>query len=104
MRVNLRGFVADSACGGPCGTAHATPAGPGISGRVISRTTVDGTGHTRREITLPPGQVTGRHHHHGPLFHVLLHGSPFSEEAPDPGCSFERAPCRGPARRAAPRS
>ncbi|WP_215452543.1 cupin domain-containing protein [Streptomyces sp. ATCC 21386] len=123
------------------GTAHATPAGPGVSGRVLSRTTVNGTDYVLREVTIPPGQATGWHYHDGPLYgvvkqgtlshydstcetdgvyrtgdriqepagpdyvhigrnlgdtalvlvvlYVLPHGSPFSEDAPNPGCSFE---------------
>lgn len=123
------------------GTAHATPAGPGVSGRVLSRTTVNGTDYILREVTIPPGQATGWHYHDGPLYgvvkqgtlshydstcetdgvyrtgdriqepagpgyvhigrnlgdtplvlvvlYVLPLGSPFSEDAPNPGCSFE---------------
>jgi quercetin dioxygenase-like cupin family protein len=123
------------------GIAHATPAGPGVSGRVISRTTANGTDYILREVTIPPGQATGWHYHDGPLYgvveqgtlshydstcetdgvyragdtiqepaggdyvhigrnlgdtplvlvvlYVLPHGSPFSEDAPNPGCSFE---------------
>lgn len=123
------------------GTAHATPAGPGVTGRVLSRTTADGTDYILREVTIPPGQATGWHYHDGPLYgfvkqgtlshydstcetdgvyrtgdriqepagsdyvhigsnlgdtplvlvvlYVLPHGSPFSEDAPNPGCSFQ---------------
>ncbi|GAA3289624.1 cupin domain-containing protein [Streptomyces cinereospinus] len=123
------------------GTAHATPAGPGVSGRVISQTTANGTDYILREVTIPPGQATGWHYHDGPLYgvveqgtlshydstcgtdgvyrtgdtiqepagvgyvhigrnlgdtplvlvvlYVLPHGSPFSQDAPNPGCSFE---------------
>ncbi|WP_149829196.1 cupin domain-containing protein [Streptomyces tailanensis] len=123
------------------GTAHATPAGPGVTGRVISQTTANGTDYILREVTIPPGQATGWHYHDGPLYgfvkqgtlshydstcetdgvyrtgdtiqepagpdhvhigrnlgdtplvlvvlYVLPHGSPFSEDAPNPGCSFE---------------
>ncbi|WP_119581421.1 cupin domain-containing protein [Streptomyces europaeiscabiei] len=123
------------------GTAHATPVGPGVSGRVISRTTANGTDYILREVTIPPGQATGWHYHDGPLYgvvkqgtlshydstcetdgvygtgdsiqepagtdyvhigrnlgdtplvllvlYVLPHGAPFSEDAPNPGCSFE---------------
>lgn len=123
------------------GTAHATPAGPGVTGRVLSRTTANGTDYILREVTIPPGQATGWHYHDGPLYgfvkqgtlshydstcetdgvyrpgdriqepagpdyvhigrnlgdtplvlvvlYVLPHGSPFSEDAPNPGCSFQ---------------
>jgi quercetin dioxygenase-like cupin family protein len=124
-----------------CGTAQATPAGPGVTARLISQTTVGGTDYTLREITIPPGQGTGWHYHDGPLYgfvkqgtlshfdsgcasdgvyragstlqepagpgnvhigrnlgdtplvlevlYVLPHGAPFSEDAPNPGCSFQ---------------
>lgn len=123
------------------GAAYATPAGPGVTGRVISQTTANGTDYILREVTIPPGQATGWHYHDGPLYgfvkqgtlshydstcetdgvyrsgdtiqepagpdyvhigrnlddtplvlvvlYVLPHGSPFSEDAPNPGCSFE---------------
>lgn len=123
------------------GTAQATPAGPGVTARLISQTTVGDTDYTVREITIPPGQSTGWHYHDGTLYahvkegtlshfdstcasdgvypkgsnaqepagadnvhigrnlgdtplvlevlYVLPHGAPFSEDAPNPGCSFE---------------
>ncbi|MEU5538317.1 cupin domain-containing protein [Streptomyces sp. NPDC020362] len=123
-----------------CGTAGATPAGPGVTARRFGRTTVGGTDCTLREITVPPGQSTGWHHRKGPLQgfvkqgtlsrfdsacapegvhrtgatiqeptgpdpvhigrnlgdtplvlyvpYVLPHCSPFSEDAPKPGCPF----------------
>ncbi|MFG2125208.1 cupin domain-containing protein [Streptomyces sp. NPDC048710] len=124
-----------------CGTAGATPPGPGVTARIISQTTVGDTDYTLREITVPPGQSTGWHYHDGPLYgfvkqgtlshfdstcasdgvyrkgstiqepsgpdhvhigrnlgdiplvlyvlYVLPHGSPFSEDAPNPGCPFQ---------------
>jgi quercetin dioxygenase-like cupin family protein len=124
-----------------CGTAHATPPGPGVSGRVLAQTTIGDTDYTLREITIPAGQATGWHYHDGPLYgfvkqgtlshfdstcesdgvyeqgssisepagaeyvhigrnlgstplvldvlYVLPHGSPFSEDAPNPGCDFQ---------------
>lgn len=123
------------------GTAQATPAGSGVTARLISQTTIGDTDYTLREITIPPGQATGWHYHDGPLYgfikqgtlshfdsscasdgvyragspiqepagsgnvhigrnlgntplvldvlYVLPHGSPFSEDAPNPGCPFE---------------
>ena len=140
FRTAVAGAVTAAALVGG-GTAHATPAGPGVSGRVLSRTTVNGTDHILREVTIPPGQATGWHYHDGPLYgfvkqgtlshydstcetdgvyrtgdriqepagsdyvhigrnlgdtplvlvvlYVLPHGSPFSEDAPNPGCSFQ---------------
>lgn len=124
-----------------CGTAQATPAGPGVTARLISQATVGNTDYILREITIPAGQATGWHYHDGPLYgwvkqgtlshfdstcaqdglypagsairepagpgnmhigrnlgdtpvvldvlYVLPHGAPFSEDAPNPGCSFE---------------
>ncbi|MFE1314023.1 cupin domain-containing protein [Streptomyces sp. NPDC058755] len=124
-----------------CGTAGATPPGPGVTARIISQTTIGDTDYTLREITVPPGQSTGWHYHDGPLYgfvkqgtlshfdstcasdgvyrkgstiqepsgpdhvhlgrnlgdtplvldvlYVLPHGSPFSEDAPNPGCPFQ---------------
>ncbi|WP_043664153.1 cupin domain-containing protein [Streptomyces xylophagus] len=123
------------------GTAQATPAGPGVTAKLISQTTIGDTDYTLREITIPPGQATGWHYHDGPLYgfvkqgtlshfdsdcasdgvykagstiqepagsdhvhigrnlgntplvldvlYVLPHGSPFSEDAPNPGCPFQ---------------
>ncbi|MEU1405415.1 cupin domain-containing protein [Streptomyces sp. NPDC005728] len=124
-----------------CGPAGATPAGPGVTARILARTTVGDTDYTLREITIPPGQSTGWHYHDGPVYgvvqqgtlshfdstcgsdgvyrtgeairepygtdhvhvgrnlgdtplvldvlYVLPHGSPFSEDAPNPGCPFQ---------------
>ena len=124
-----------------CGTAGATPPGPGVTARTLAQRTVGGTDYTLREITIPPGQGTGWHYHDGPLYgvvkqgtlshfdsgcasdgvyrkgatiqepsgpdrvhigrnlgsipvvlevlYVLPHGAPFSEDTPNPGCSFE---------------
>ncbi|MET7982663.1 MULTISPECIES: cupin domain-containing protein [unclassified Streptomyces] len=55
--------------------AHATPPGPGVTGRVIAQTTVDGTDYTLREITVPPGQATGWHYHDGPLYGYVEQGT-----------------------------
>lgn len=55
--------------------AHATPPGPGVSGRIIAQTTVDGTDYTLREITIPPGQATGWHYHDGTLYAYVKQGT-----------------------------
>ncbi|MFE0509886.1 cupin domain-containing protein [Streptomyces sp. NPDC058964] len=144
MRSALRTAIVGAVTAGTvltCGTADATPPGPGVTGRVISRTTVGETDYILREVTIPPGQTTGWHYHDGPLYgyvrqgtlthyhsdcaqdglyrtggtlyepsgsgnvhlganrgdktvvldvlYVLPHGSPFSEDAPNPGCSFQ---------------
>ncbi|MFI2200045.1 cupin domain-containing protein [Streptomyces sp. NPDC020192] len=144
MRTALRAAVTGALTAATvllCGTAQATPPGPGVTARIIAQTTVDGTDYTLREITIPPGQSTGWHYHDGPLYgvvkqgtlshfnascasdgvyrtgatiqepagtdhvhigrnlgdtplvldvlYVLPHGSPFSEDAPNPGCPFQ---------------
>jgi quercetin dioxygenase-like cupin family protein len=58
-----------------CGTAQATPPGPGVTARVIIQTTVNGTDYTLREITIPPGQSTGWHYHDGPLYGIVKQGA-----------------------------
>ncbi|MFI5974177.1 cupin domain-containing protein [Streptomyces sp. NPDC051452] len=58
-----------------CGTAQATPPGPGVTARVIRQTTVNGTDYTLREITVPPGQSTGWHYHDGPLYGIVKQGT-----------------------------
>ncbi|WP_445281427.1 cupin domain-containing protein [Streptomyces sp. DSM 118148] len=139
LRTALVGVVTTAAFL-TCGTAGATPPGPGVTARTLARTTVGGTDYTLREITIPPGQGTGWHYHDGPLYgvvkqgtlshfdsgcasdgvyrkgsaiqepagpdrvhigrnlgttpvvlevlYVLPHDAPFSEDAPNPGCSF----------------
>jgi quercetin dioxygenase-like cupin family protein len=122
------------------GVASATPAS-GVSGTIISKTTILGTDYIRRQITIEPGGSTGWHWHDGTLYAyvekgTLTHtdsdctttevysdntsfvepsgadnvhigrnmgttplvldvlyvdpaGSPLSEDAPNPGCSFQ---------------
>jgi quercetin dioxygenase-like cupin family protein len=55
--------------------ANATPAGPGVTGTVITETTVGGKHIVVREITLPPGQSTGWHFHDGNLFGYVKQGT-----------------------------
>ncbi|MFF4803181.1 cupin domain-containing protein [Streptomyces sp. NPDC001351] len=144
MRYALRTAVVGAVVVGSvvtCGTAGATPPGPGVTGKLISKTTVGDTDYVLREITIPPHQSTGWHYHDGPVYgfveqgtlthyhadcavdgvypkgsalrepggpsdihlgrnegdtplviealYVLPHGSPYSEDAPNPGCSFQ---------------
>lgn len=58
-----------------CGTAQATPAGPGVTARLISQTTVGNTDYILREITIPAGQATGWHYHDGPLYGWVKQGT-----------------------------
>ncbi|MEU7903375.1 cupin domain-containing protein [Actinoplanes sp. NPDC049118] len=57
------------------GAAHATPPGPGVSGRIIWQRTVGDTDYIMREITLPAGQSTGWHHHNGTLYGRVKQGT-----------------------------
>ncbi|MDN3357274.1 cupin domain-containing protein [Actinomadura sp. DC4] len=55
--------------------ADATPAGPGVSGTIITEKTVGDKHIVVREITLPPGQSTGWHFHDGNLFGYVKKGT-----------------------------
>lgn len=56
-------------------TAFATPAGPGVTGKIISQTTIGGTDYILRQITIPAGQSTGWHYHDGTLYGFVQHGT-----------------------------
>jgi quercetin dioxygenase-like cupin family protein len=56
-------------------TAGATPAGPGVTGKIITQRTVGGKDYILREITLPPGQSTGWHFHDGTLYGFVKQGT-----------------------------
>ncbi|MDT3396478.1 cupin domain-containing protein [Streptomyces sp. B1866] len=71
---SLAGSVLAVICLAP-GPAAATPPGPGVTGRVILKTTVGNTDHILRELTIPPGQSTGWHYHDGPIEGVVLRGT-----------------------------
>ncbi len=79
MRIPLRAatagaVVVGSVLAGPA-AARATPAGPGVTARLIAQRTVGDTDYTLREITVPPGQATGWHYHDGPLYAVVKAGT-----------------------------
>ncbi|MGP4013465.1 cupin domain-containing protein [Streptomyces sp. 4N124] len=57
------------------GTAFATPAGPGVTGKIISQTTLGGTDYILRQVTIPPGQSTGWHYHDGTLYGFVQQGT-----------------------------
>ncbi|MEU6803065.1 cupin domain-containing protein [Streptomyces neyagawaensis] len=78
MRTSLRAattgaVVAATVLAG--GTAHATPAGPGVTAKLIAQKTVGDTDYIVREITVPPGQATGWHFHDGPLYGYVKQGT-----------------------------
>ncbi|WP_413807100.1 cupin domain-containing protein [Streptomyces sp. OE57] len=56
-------------------TAEATPAGPGVTGKTISQTTVGGRDYILRQITIPAGQSTGWHFHDGTLYGYVEKGT-----------------------------
>lgn len=138
-RIALVGAITAGLCLSP-GIANATPPS-GVSGVIISKTTVGGKDYILRRITVQPGGSTGWHWHDGTLYAfvetgTLTHtdsdcvttnvyhegavfvepsgasnvhigrnlgttplvldvlyvdpaGSPLSESAPNPGCSFQ---------------
>ncbi|MCO6004200.1 cupin domain-containing protein [Actinoallomurus purpureus] len=57
------------------GVAHATPPGPGITGKIIAQTTDGGKDYILREITIPGGQATGWHYHDGTLLAYVKKGT-----------------------------
>ncbi|WP_326763761.1 cupin domain-containing protein [Streptomyces sp. NBC_01591] len=59
----------------PAGAAHATPGGPGVTGKTIARTTIGDRDYTLRKITIPPGQGTGWHYHDGTLYGYVRQGT-----------------------------
>ena len=78
MRNALRTAVVGAVVAGTvltCGTAGATPPGPGVTAVLISKKTIGDTDYVLREITIPPGQATGWHYHDGPLYGVVKQGT-----------------------------
>ncbi|MEV5486105.1 quercetin dioxygenase-like cupin family protein [Streptomyces auratus] len=57
------------------GAAYATPAGPGVTSKLIYQKTDGNTDYIVREITIPPGQSTGWHYHDGTLYGVVEQGT-----------------------------
>jgi quercetin dioxygenase-like cupin family protein len=81
--------------------AVATSPGPGVTGTVLSQTTVGTTDYILREITIPAGQSTGWHYHDGTLYGWVKQGtlSHFNSDCqPDgvyPRGSFIQEPAGG---------
>ncbi|MEU6257067.1 cupin domain-containing protein [Streptomyces sp. NPDC047043] len=78
MRNALRTAVVGTIVTGTvltCGTAGATPPGPGVTGKLISTTTIGNTDYVVREVTVPPGQSTGWHFHDGPVYGFVRQGT-----------------------------
>ncbi|MFF4346217.1 cupin domain-containing protein [Streptomyces sp. NPDC001530] len=55
--------------------AFATPPGPGVTGTIISQTTIGSKDYILRQVTVPPGQSTGWHYHDGVLFGFVEKGT-----------------------------
>ncbi|MFI0240349.1 cupin domain-containing protein [Streptomyces sp. NPDC016845] len=73
-------------------TAEATPGGPGVTARLIARTTVGDRDYILREITVPPGQGTGWHYHDGTLYGFVRQGTLSHFDA---GCASDGVYGRG---------
>ncbi|MEV4172728.1 cupin domain-containing protein [Nonomuraea sp. NPDC049709] len=73
----LRGLTAGVIAGGSliASPASATPGGSGVTGVVISQSTLNGMDYIVRRITLPPGQSTGWHYHQHTIFGVVQNGT-----------------------------
>jgi quercetin dioxygenase-like cupin family protein len=56
------------------GVADATPSS-GVTGTILSTTTVAGKDYILREITIAPGGTTGWHYHDGTLYAVVAQGT-----------------------------
>lgn len=74
-RVGMIAAVAATATLVGAGTAEATPPGPGVVGKIISRTTVGDKDYILRRITIPAGQSTGWHFHDGTLYAFVEKGT-----------------------------
>lgn len=69
----IAGAVAATAVLTP-GVANATPSS-GVSGTIISKTTIAGTDYILRQITIQPGGSTGWHWHDGTLYAYVEKGT-----------------------------
>lgn len=75
----IRGALSAVAAGGLViglipSTADATP-GSGVTGTILSQTTIGRTDYTLREITIQPGGTTGWHFHDGTLYAFVKAGT-----------------------------
>ena len=72
-RIVLVGAITAGAALSP-GIASATPSS-GVSGVIISKSTVGGRDYILRQITIQPGGSTGWHYHDGTLYAVVEAGT-----------------------------
>ncbi len=75
----IRGALSAVAAGGFViglipSTADATP-GSGVTGTILSQTTIGRTDYVLREITIQPGGTTGWHFHDGTLYAFVKAGT-----------------------------
>ncbi|MEV4343586.1 cupin domain-containing protein [Actinoplanes sp. NPDC049596] len=70
--VAVLAAVATVAAGSP---ALATPAGPDVSGKVLTQYTAGKTDYILREITIPAHESTGWHFHDGDLYGWVKQGT-----------------------------
>jgi quercetin dioxygenase-like cupin family protein len=78
MRTFRRVVIAGTIIAGVALAAQAvqaSPPGPGLTGRLISKETVGGKDYILREITLPPGQSTGWQYNDGTLYGLVKQGT-----------------------------
>ncbi|GAA1712825.1 cupin domain-containing protein [Streptomyces yatensis] len=75
IRAGMVAALAATATLAGVATAEATPAGPGVSGKIISQKTVGGKDYILRQITIPAGQSTGWHFHDGTLYAFVEQGT-----------------------------
>ncbi|MFC7425486.1 cupin [Nocardia tengchongensis] len=73
FRAVLTGLASCALVASLAATAQATPS-DGVTGVIISRTTIGDTDYILREITIVPGGSTGWHYHDGTLYAVLRQG------------------------------
>ena len=73
FRTSITTLASLALLGAIAPTAHATPS-EGITGVIISRTTIGDTDYVLREITIAPGGSTGWHYHDGTLYAVIRQG------------------------------
>ncbi|MFD8498135.1 cupin domain-containing protein [Amycolatopsis sp. NPDC059657] len=77
MRNSVRGILAGAAVLGALlvpATAEATPSS-GVTGVILSKTTLGKTDYILREITIQPGGGTGWHYHDGTLYAFVKAGT-----------------------------
>lgn len=72
-RIALGSAIAASVAFTP-GIANATPSS-GVTGVIISKTTVGGKDYVLRQITIQPGGTTGWHFHDGTLYAFVEKGT-----------------------------